>query len=54
MGCLIPKCSRESEIIYYGKEVCWHHWSLHCESKAFDLKKRLNIEERKEQQRLWV
>lgn len=44
MTCSIKGCTNEEEIVYYGKPICWHHWSMHCENKhKFDLKRRLGL-----------
>ena len=43
--CEVKRCNRESELIYYKKEVCTHHWNLHCEGIRFNLKRKLSIVE---------
>jgi len=44
MICGIKKCKRESVVIYYGQEICDHHWSLHCSvDSPFNLKTRLKL-----------
>jgi len=48
MKCKIKRCNRDSVIIYYGNEICDYHWSMHCSGKhKFDLKRRLNIDDKK-------
>ena len=44
--CDVKGCGRPTEYIYYRKEVCGHHWELHCKEKGrFDLKKAFGIKE---------
>ena len=37
--CEIKSCRQVSAYKYYGKLICGHHWSKHCDSSKFDLKK---------------
>lgn len=44
MICVVKRCRQESELVYYGHEVCDKHWLRHCDpTDSFDLKKELKV-----------
>ena len=47
MACEVPKCRRDTELIYYTRDVCWFHWLMHCrEDGTFNLKVVFKIKPR--------
>lgn len=42
--CDVKKCRREGYLIYYEKDICLHHWEMHCnEGSRFDLRRVFGI-----------
>lgn len=44
MMCDIPKCKKDDEYVYYGKNICERCWYKHCDGKI-NLKKIFKIKE---------
>jgi hypothetical protein len=42
--CDVKHCRKETELVFYGKDVCNHHWMQHCAGKV-NLMQIFNIEE---------
>ena len=46
--CCYKGCKDELKIFYYGKGLCDKHWQKLCEKSTTDMKKILEIKEKKD------